>query len=359
MRPAHFRFPILKAKLSTLCLVLVILVACDDKCCYYPGKQPAAGCKTFGTGGGECGLTECVFIGVDATSMACATGDGGASPNFLQDVAHRGATATYAITTRTFGVPDVTNTFNIALSAGDKVFLGCGQVFAGPTTPSQDNYFKLVSYQMAASAVQASLKPARLSVNEVKETPKPTKVPPTKGLDVQACDQLCKQASGKCLFMAADSFITKEQQKGLAKLFTAVTKQGVQQIPQQTLLQFFGMASDPCSRSATDFKGATTGEFINTGKECSIALENSPSTGSSGNSWLTMPSKLAGTFKRDAGSVTMSFDPAGGEASLETEGNDGFSRRDFREVLGTPGRIVATTGDRCVDFRYSSSDKVK
>jgi hypothetical protein len=189
----HSARSMLRAKLSAVGMALIVLVACNEKCCFV-GPVGGHDCGAIG-GRGECGLTACVFIGVDATSLACATGDGGFNPNFLQDVAHRGANATYSITTRTFGVPDVTNTFKITLSAGDKLFLGCGQVNGGPTTPSQNNYFKLVSYDMLSNATQASLRPAKLPLDEAKKTARATPVVAPKGYDVQTCDQLCKQAN--------------------------------------------------------------------------------------------------------------------------------------------------------------------
>jgi hypothetical protein len=209
---------------------------------------------------------------------------------------------------------------------------------------------------MVGTSAQSSVRPARLTIDEPKKLPQSTKVQTPKDLDIQACDRLCKQASGKCVLLTADTMITKDQEAGLSKLFIAVTKENVSQIPQRTLLQFFGMAADPCKRSATEFKGDKSGRFTNTGTQCALAFENQAS-GSGEHSWLSVPAQLDGSFTRDAGSITLTFDNTANQATLQTERSDGFSRRDFNQVYGTPGRILASAGDKCVEFKYSTLSK--
>jgi hypothetical protein len=353
MLPPKSRFPILQAKLSTVCLVLMLLAACDEKCCYGFGKKPDPSCG-FGGSGGECGFTQCVSIGVDQVSSACFPH--GDNPYFITNAAKRSAKATYTSTTRTNGVQGNPSTFNINLAAGDKLFLGCGHSDGDTISPSQDNFFNLVHYEMLGTTAQASVRPVRLTLDEPKKTAHPTQVQMPKDLDIQACDQLCKQASGKCVFLAADTLITKEQEVGLSKLFISVTKGNASQLPQKTLLQFFGMATDPCSRSATDFKGDKSGQFTNTGTQCALTFQNQ-APGSGEHSWLSVPAELAGSFKRDTGSITLTFDSTANQASLQTEGKDGFSRKDFKQVYGTPGRILASAGEKCVEFKYSTTVK--
>jgi hypothetical protein len=112
------------------------------------------------------------------------------------------------------------------------------------------------------------------------------------------------------------------------------------------------MTADPCNRSATSFNGTTSGRFQNSGGQCSLLLQNTPTAQAGQRGWITIPETLSGKFKRDKDSVTLSFDGVETQASLQIEGNDQFSRRSLSEVYGTAKDIIASAGDKCVDFKY-------
>lgn len=330
---------------------LLALVACNEKCCYFDGIRPGADCPAPFAGAGECGMTACVYIAVDSISTACSTGEGGLNPTFIYNASHRSANASYSITTEPFGAASTTASYNITLAAGANQFLGCGVVNAGVSHPSYRNVFQLNNYQMARVIPRVD-GPMPVVFQPVAAKQQASKIPNPPSLSAQQCAALCNHGSGKCVVLPAESYITKEQHGGLAKLFDIVTTQESDQIGQKQLLQLFGMTTDPCNRSATSFNGKTSGRFKNTGGECSLLLENTPTAQAGQRGWVTIPATLSGKFVRDKDSVTLSFDGAEAQASLKIEGNDQFSRRSLTEIYGTAKDIFASAGEKCVDFKY-------
>jgi hypothetical protein len=309
-------------------------------CCYGPGYNSGTN-KNCVSGGGECGALACVSIGVDSTSTQCSPY--GFDPWMLTNRARRGATVTYKSVSST-STQTPTTTTHIAGPAN--IFLGCGQSVNSPGTMTS---YVLVKADMDQSSSLVRRAFLRL-VSQSSKTQLPQTVSDTPDLDIQTCTRLCDQASGKCLNVPADTWITKDQETGLSKLFDSAIKTDTKQIDQSTLLKMFGMTEDPCSRFATEFRGDESGSLKNIGLTCTMAFVRSNE-----NTRLLIPESLAGTYKRDSHSITVMFNEMLKRASLQTDSAESFTRRDVTGIYAIPGRIIAATGDKCIDFRYSQN----